>query len=1063
MATRTYPRLVLTSGQTYTQPAGDTIIVLEYVAGDWDGVIMQSDTPGSPFYLEAPVNCDPVGATFIDTDASGGNTIDATDNGINGGRCSGIDFPTTRYWVNDDNDGDWDNASNWSTLSGELGGAGVPTSSNDVYFDDQYSNAGTPTLSAGSVAKTITFNATADQGFDQNGQTLDVSGTCAFAGSGTVTLDAALTLDADGDFTMASGPTYTISDSTCDLDLQGTGNLQNNSGGTLKFHKITGGANTKTTTHNGSSNLQSVQFEVGAGTWDNDKNYAVLCTGLNDITLNASHTITGSDTLAFVTNTTTNCPQVNAAGLGIFWIYNNGAGQWDLQGSITTTLGGFWNNNSGGITVNTNNYAITGSTGWRIGNNNVSGTCTINFGSSTVDLGYFECTTYNSGATTINAETATFNIAGDFDLGTKTTWVTDAETLNFSGTGNCGFSFNNGTSFNDIVINKTGGFWNLNNAVGTVNNFTVSGTNTAPVSFTSRLLITSYDVTLDGTGTLDLGAGITLNGASSTLHIGSTVGAVTATSCDLTMNTATAGVINIDKVVIFKTLTIGASATVTNSSSEVVTFKAAVTPLIIGNNGTLTCNEGTSFIVTADGVDFTSLGAGYTINGIGAINFRFNGAINVNLPALTKWGSGPVQLVENTGSDNGSITLTGDLNLSDGAQLLLWRIYATNTTTVNLNGHTVSCGTLTIGSNNATGTFVLNVGSSTVNCSSFESTSYDTGTTTLDLGTSQWSVAGNWSYGSNTTPTVGTSKITFTGTPTITTAGKQMQSCEFQGLATIDRLVVTSGGTYTWKDGVTHVVSSYTAGDWNGATFESFNPSSSYTIDNPAGITPSNMTVSDCTATNTVTANDGTSTSLGGNTNWLFLILTSLDPDTIKLSGGDTITVTGSGFVGTCSVDVDGDAGTSVTVLDYNHIAFVAPAKGVVATYDVSVTSDGGSDTLTLPGSLSYDEPPIINMVVPSSGKISGGESVAIGGSGFENAKTGSAKVEFGTAAIGYVEAASYSGWADALISITTPAHDKGVVNVRVTDPYGNVTTENNAFEFLAAGGGVFFFFDQGV
>jgi hypothetical protein len=95
MATRSYERLILTSGQTYTQPAGDTIIVLNYTAGDWDGAILLSDTPGTPFYLNVPIaGITVVGTSFTDCDASGGGAIDATDSGVDGGGNDNISFPS---------------------------------------------------------------------------------------------------------------------------------------------------------------------------------------------------------------------------------------------------------------------------------------------------------------------------------------------------------------------------------------------------------------------------------------------------------------------------------------------------------------------------------------------------------------------------------------------------------------------------------------------------------------------------------------------------------------------------------------------------------------------------------------------------------------------------------------------------------------------------------------------------------------------------------------------------------------------------------------------------------
>ena len=40
-----------------------------------------------------------------------------------------------RYWVDDDVDGDWEGANNWSTTSGGAGGVATPTGSDGGFFD----------------------------------------------------------------------------------------------------------------------------------------------------------------------------------------------------------------------------------------------------------------------------------------------------------------------------------------------------------------------------------------------------------------------------------------------------------------------------------------------------------------------------------------------------------------------------------------------------------------------------------------------------------------------------------------------------------------------------------------------------------------------------------------------------------------------------------------------------------------------------------------------------------------------------------------------------------------
>ena len=97
MATRTYDRLILKSGKTYTVPSGDVITILNYTAGDWDGAIIESDAPDHPIHLNVPAGgIVVVGTKFTDCWAAGGGVIDATNGGIDGGgNDANILFTTT--------------------------------------------------------------------------------------------------------------------------------------------------------------------------------------------------------------------------------------------------------------------------------------------------------------------------------------------------------------------------------------------------------------------------------------------------------------------------------------------------------------------------------------------------------------------------------------------------------------------------------------------------------------------------------------------------------------------------------------------------------------------------------------------------------------------------------------------------------------------------------------------------------------------------------------------------------------------------------------------------------
>ena len=92
-----------------------------------------------------------------------------------------------RYWVG--GTASWDGTAGvkWSTTSGGAGGASVPTSADDVFFDA--ASTGTCTISSGNTgAKSINFT----------GFTGALAGTASITVSGSVTLSAVMTLTYTG-------------------------------------------------------------------------------------------------------------------------------------------------------------------------------------------------------------------------------------------------------------------------------------------------------------------------------------------------------------------------------------------------------------------------------------------------------------------------------------------------------------------------------------------------------------------------------------------------------------------------------------------------------------------------------------------------------------------------------------------------------------------------------------------------------------------------------------------------------------------------------------------------
>lgn len=212
------------------------------------------------------------------------------------------------YWVG--GTATWDNLPllKWATSSGGVGGASIPTSADNVFFDAN-SGASTITTSASSVCNNITlggFTGTITLGtdfqvsgdFDATSMTGTFScSSFALSTNGSFTLGSGMTLSSTGDFSMtgsASGKTITTAGKTLsDLFINGTGawTLQDN----LTLTSVLG--LTKGTLDTGNKNISCTSFS------SSNSNIRTLTMGSSTITLTSTGTIW---TMATSTNLTLN-------------------------------------------------------------------------------------------------------------------------------------------------------------------------------------------------------------------------------------------------------------------------------------------------------------------------------------------------------------------------------------------------------------------------------------------------------------------------------------------------------------------------------------------------------------------------------------------------------------------------------------------------------------------------------------------------------------------------------------------------------------------------------------
>jgi RHS repeat-associated protein len=167
-------------------------------------------------------------------------------------------------------------------------------------------------------------------------------------------------------------------------------------------------------------------------------------------------------------------------------------------------------------------------------------------------------------------------------------------------------------------------------------------------------------------------------------------------------------------------------------------------------------------------------------------------------------------------------------------------------------------------------------------------------------------------------------------------------------------------------------------------------------------------------------------------------VVTGLGPDQGLSTGGDLVTIIGTGLSGATAVSFGGTPGTGITVLSDNALTVRAPAHAL-GTVNVTVTTTGGTSDITPADRFTYvintgnSGRPVVIGLSPNQGVNPGSATmttVTIIGSGFLE---GFSSVVFGTTPVTVVVAIH----SDNALTVQLPAHAEGVVDVRVTTARG--------------------------
>ncbi|MCI0342028.1 MAG: IPT/TIG domain-containing protein [Planctomycetales bacterium] len=196
----------------------------------------------------------------------------------------------------------------------------------------------------------------------------------------------------------------------------------------------------------------------------------------------------------------------------------------------------------------------------------------------------------------------------------------------------------------------------------------------------------------------------------------------------------------------------------------------------------------------------------------------------------------------------------------------------------------------------------------------------------------------------------------------------------------------------------------------------------------------------------TLTNPDGQAATLANGFTYVLVTppaptLTAVSPTSGPIAGGQTVTLTGTGFQTGASVTFGGTPATSVTVLSASSLTCVSPATGTPGAVNVTITNPD-TQSATLTNGYTYVAPaPTLTAISPTSGPTAGGTAVTLTGTGFLSGAT----VTIGGAAATTVTVVSAT-----TITATSPAGTAGPANVVVTNVDSQSATLAGGFTYVA-------------
>jgi len=164
-------------------------------------------------------------------------------------------------------------------------------------------------------------------------------------------------------------------------------------------------------------------------------------------------------------------------------------------------------------------------------------------------------------------------------------------------------------------------------------------------------------------------------------------------------------------------------------------------------------------------------------------------------------------------------------------------------------------------------------------------------------------------------------------------------------------------------------------------------------------------------------------------------VISGVSPASGTTAGGQVITIAGTGFIDGCAAQIGG-VSAAVTFISSTEVRLTTPARSA-GTVDIKVINPDTQEGV-LPFSYTYAVPPAIISITAASGRLSGGQTITVTGSGFKDGCF--VRLGVNDCATNFINS--------SLITVITEPNTEGAVDAAVYNPDNTSFTLASGFRY---------------